>query len=910
MEGLILGFLALVLGVGFVGGLLGARARRGRDGAASVAAELERLRAEIESLHRSQQDLLARISGMETERAGRPGSADAAMQKTSAPAAERSPAVTASPALTVAQSVDAAPEMQAPAAAPERAEAQATVRPPIAQTPAEPGWLARFLFGGNTVVRVGIVVLFFGVAFLLRYTYERVQVPIELRLTGVVLAAIVLLGLGWRLRAQRPGYALALQGGGVGLLYLTVFAALRLYALLPAAGALALLTGLAVFSAMLAVLQNSMALAVLGASGGFLAPILASTGAGSHVLLFSYYALLDVGILAIAWFRAWRPLNLLGFAFTFVIGGVWGARYYRPELFGSTQPFLALFFLIFVAIPVLFARRAAPDLRAYVDGTLVFGTPLVAFGLQLGLVRDIEYGAAYSALALGAFYLVLAWRLHGRSGARLRLLVESFIALGVAFVTLAIPLAFEGRWTAAVWALEGAAILWIGVRQRRLLARVFAVLLQVGAGVAFLLDLPGREAALPVLNSACLGSVLVAVAGLFSARYLERHRERVRDAEQLVAGVLFAWGALWWAGAGLLEIDRYVARGYRHHAALGYLTLSWVALSLLARAGAWRQAALVGLGFTPLALAAALGGLFGTVGHPTARLGIAVWPAALAAHFWLLRRHEDEWPAAAPWLHGMGLWLLALLGAWELAWWIDRGVAGARTWPLIAWALMPAALLAALAARGERWGGPVAREPRGYLLIGCAPLAAYLLAWALLATITSDGNPAPLPYVPLLNPLDLALAAAVVLGAYWLIQVRRRGLLVPSEGRERGLYAVLGGALFVIANGMLLRALRHLAGVPFDFDAMLRSVTVQTAFSVFWTVIALVTMVIATRRGWRGLWLAGGGLMAVVVAKLFVVDLGNVGGVERIVSFIGVGALMLVIGYFSPVPPKSPRQTS
>src|SRR5690606_29770082 len=117
--------------------------------------------------------------------------------------------------------------------------------------------------------------------------------------------------------------------------------------------------------------------------------------------------------------------------------------------------------------------------------SLVFGVPLVAFGLQLRLVSGFEYGAAFSAVALGALYLLLARTLWQRCGARLRLLVDAYYALGIVFATLAIPLAFEGRWTAAAWALEAAAILWIGVRQARLPARAFAVLLQLGAGAAF-----------------------------------------------------------------------------------------------------------------------------------------------------------------------------------------------------------------------------------------------------------------------------------------------------------------------------------------------------------------------------------------------------------------------------------------
>ena len=64
-------------------------------------------------------------------------------------------------------------------------------------------------------------------------------------------------------------------------------------------------------------------------------------------------------IFAVAWVRPWRALNVLGFVFTFGIGTAWGVLKYRPELFGSTEPFLLLFFAFYLFIPILYARRQA-----------------------------------------------------------------------------------------------------------------------------------------------------------------------------------------------------------------------------------------------------------------------------------------------------------------------------------------------------------------------------------------------------------------------------------------------------------------------------------------------------------------------------------------------------------------------
>lgn len=116
--------------------------------------------------------------------------------------------------------------------------------------------------------------------------------------------------MGWQLRGRKPLYGLTLQGGGIGILYLTVFAAAKLYQLLPFTLAFGVLLCL-------------------------VAPALLSTGSGSHVALFSYFLLLNIGIFGIAWFKSWRLLNLLGFVFTYVIGSMWGYNYYQPSYFVS-----------------------------------------------------------------------------------------------------------------------------------------------------------------------------------------------------------------------------------------------------------------------------------------------------------------------------------------------------------------------------------------------------------------------------------------------------------------------------------------------------------------------------------------------------------------------------------------------
>jgi len=779
--------------------------------------------------------------------------------------------------------------------------------PPPPSESAPLRWLREYFTGGNLVVRVGVIVLFFGVAFLLKYAAEHTHVPIEARLAGVALGAMVLLGVGWRLRHRRPGFALALQGGAVGLLYLCVFAAFRLYHLLPPTLAFTLLAVIGASSALLALSQNSQSLALLGSAGGFLAPVFASTGTGGHVTLFSYYALLDVAILAIAWFKAWQPLNLLAFVFTFGIGTLWGVTQYSPEKFASTEPFLVFFFLIFVTISVLFALRRAPQLTHYVDGTLVFGTPVAAMGLQLALIRDIPYGRAFSAVAAAAVYLGLAWFLYRTRRDTLRLLVESFVALGAALLTLAVPLTLDGHWTAATWALEGAAALWMGLRQRRWLTCAVGSLLQFAAGLAYLAHALDDRATQAIFNTRFLCALLISLGGLLSARALSR-ASMLRDRFGAAPGYVFlAWGLGWWLFAALSESGRFMPVEWQAGAAL----LIVAATAALAGWGAirwsWTELRLPALLMLPWMLFAAI--LMAPLGHPFAHGGWLGWPVSAVVLLWNLRRHEEQLDEAVlPILHIGGLWLLSLLAAWECHWQVARWVPDSSVWADAAWAVAPAVVLAGLCTSTlmRRW--PIRIHQDLYLGGGALGLTLLLMLWTLWINLHSDAGAAPLRYLPVLNPLDLPVGLVLFVVTGWLLRLWREPDLLDDAWRH-ALVVALPAVGFCWVNGILLRTVHHWVDVPYRLGDLLRSIEVQASLSIFWTLLALGSMLWATRKGVRVVWFIGASLMAVVVAKLFLVDLAGIGTIPRIVSFIGVGGLMLVIGYFSPLPPAAAKES-
>ena len=833
---------------------------------------------------------------------------------------------------------------------------------PPSSPPSQPGPLATlkaWLFGGNTIVKLGVGILFIGLAFLAKYASEHVHVPVELRLAGIATVALVLLAVGWRLRLQRPGYAQVLQGGAVAVLYLTLFVAFRFYGVLSAGPVFAAMVVVAALAAALAVLQDARALAVIGALGGFATPLLVSSGSGNQVALFAYYLVLDLGIAAVAWHKTWRSLNLIGFVATFVVGAAWGVMRYSDAHYPSSQAFLIAYFLLFNAILLMPARRLSDDDAAHpqradgwVNGSLLFGLPAITFALQHGLVRHTDYGTAISALVLAGFYVLMARVMRSRP--RLAVTFDASLAIAIVFLTLVIPFALDARSTAGAWALEGAGLVWLGFRQRRGLPRIFGYALLVLAGGAMLWAHDQHGTPTAVFNAYLFNGVMAAVASLAAAYFVWRSGSKADSAsgalatdlnadpkvdtnaatanarvnptltslaglEALAEPLFIAWGTVWALAAAGVQIDAFVKHPFTLAASL--VAISGIALAFTAvsaRLG-WRQLAFPVLGHAPLL---ALGVLDSAqhLSSPAAGGGWWAWPVALAVHLVVLRHAAPRWPSFAQHLvHALGVLVLAAIGALQGRAITEAWGDASSAWAWLGWLVVPALLLMLLPRQRTARTWPVSAAPSAYQSTAAAVLAVGLLLWTLGANIASNGSARPLPYVPLLNPLDLGVGVALLAVWLWLRSAAAREALWH---RPQMPAAVLGVAGFVWLNAMLIRAFHHFGGVPFRFDAWVHSLAVQTGITLLWAATALVLMWLSARSAkgllaqagaehpppeigaTRLLWMVGAALLAAVVLKLLLVDLSGTGTVTRIVSFIGVGVLMLVIGYVAPLPSK------
>jgi hypothetical protein len=682
---------------------------------------------------------------------------------------------------------------------------------------------------------------------------------------------------------------------------------------------------LAAVSALLAVRQNAMPLALLGFGGGFLAPVLTSTGSGSHVALFGYYLVLNLAIAWIAHRQTWKPLNLMAFLFTFGIGSAWGAKSYTAADFWTTEPFLVLHLLLFLFISVRYTRQLVARQETTttslptVDGSLLFGVPIAAFGLQAAMLKDQPLALAASAAVMAAIYLLVGRWLWRVSGQRVLLLVEGLLGLGLIFLLLVTPLALDAQWTGVAWAIQGAGIVWIGLRQKRWWAAGIGLLMQLAAAVSFWgvsgnahLYAYERGAFTPFANSSFVSALVLALAALFTALIVMRHRSVVAAHEEEIGATwasVFQGVHLGMLAIGVLQLvaglwpELRMAVGLAHEPSA--MALMFAAVASLAWMGASRLAwpALQGAARVLLVISVlstlmwALDVAFSPARAWTHYVGLGN-AVVIAAVLWLGQRllrsaQPRAWsaellvPAWAALVHGAVF--AHALGAW--------GVARHDGWAASAAVAVPTLMALWLLRRGAAQAWPVtALHNTAFTRALHMPWLAVLVVWMLGANLLSDGSMRPLPYLPFVNPTDLMHGLAAFYAAC---------LYLAQPARNRSLWLKGAAAMgFVWLNGLLVRSLHHWAGTPMWADGALDTDAVQTGLTILWTACAFITMVLATRRGERALWMAGAALLAVVVAKLFFVDLSQVGTLARIVSFMGVGGLMLVIGYLSPMPPQ------
>jgi len=712
----------------------------------------------------------------------------------------------------------------------------------------------------------------------------------QMRLLAIAVAAIALMVVGWRLRNREGAYGQILQGLGIAMLYLVIYAASKFYALLSLDIAFAFMLLVVILGSVLAGIEDSLPLALFATAGGFLVPILTSSGDGSHIILFSYYVLLNLGVFIVAWYRSWRVLNVVGFLFTFVIAGAWGVLRYNSDLFSTTEPFLILYFLMYLTISILFTMKHPFKPQNFVDGTLVFGLPLVAFPLQINLVQTFEYGEAYSAVVLGTLYMLLSYWLRKKE--RTQLLSQAFLALGVVFYTIAIPYVFDADVSAALWSLESAAIIWIALKQERAHARYFGTFLLLLSMAVY----PESVNSYGITPTEYLGYMIVIISALIASYLLDTHQKQLSKPEGYLPKILLGLSILLWITSTpeqLMKLEMLY-----NHALLFSLTLGAFLLFMVTKWLNWKLIIQTLQGYLLFGLVIFLIKMTDTLPlpHPFEGFGALALGTLVLLNALFLYHYDKVWHYTKQ-IHILSLWFVAIVLMWELRYHAALLHMGES---IVAIAIITAPLLLAIGLlRVKKYPAWLKNYRRDYQLIGVGGLVTVMILWEGVAfRIAPDFT--MFSYLPILNLLDMTQILGLVVVGYWVY----RNADSLSGQIKTACYALLAFMTTILTTVIFARAVHHFKEVNYTFISLWGNIYFQTGISILWSMIAIVLMFLSKRYKNRPLWLAGFGLLVLVVFKLFFVELASSGTIERIISFIVVGTLLLLIGYFVPLPPQ------
>ena len=759
------------------------------------------------------------------------------------------------------------------------------------------GLIWNWVVTGNPLAKIGMLLLFFGLSYLLKYSIENELVSASTRLMMAGAGCLALLGIGWWLRKKNLIYALILQGGGIGGIYITIFAATKIYDFIPIGIALAIMVFICIVSVILAVLHRAISLAVLASLGGYLAPVLLSTGSGNYIALFSYYLILSIGILIISHWQVWRLLNLIGFAFTFGIGFIWAIPNYTHADYLPCQLFLIANWLIFGVATELSTLKNKLKLNIPFDATLLFGTPLIGFIFQHRLASEWPYGVAIASSLYGLAYFALSWFALKRYREEGKLLAIAFFMLSVTFATLAVPFAFSAEWTSIVWAIEGVMILAFSVLQQQKKPAIAGTIL---VAVSFVLLFN-----MPIIS---LGDWLMIVTQVI---------------------VVFAVGILWYR-APFTHLD---------NRAIGYVTLfisvvSWGYSVLLLQEYGENWFSPAGKSITFAFILISCWGMF-FVGKKTqfselASCSVLLWPMSaliMLVYIYLADSLINNWLSAIFWcaifasgfyllkvnillpkqrinkalIHSIHLIFIGLFLFAEIIWLMDvTYLYVSLHFASVIFVISLFIVISYLLAMKVNW---IKEYQNTYWVVTLPVLG--LLALFLIFANFNDGTESGIKFIPLLNLMDLMGVIGIWVGYKFISVIKQspKYQLLLKNNLPIFNY-IIPAMIFWWANGILLRGLVFATDIDWSSYAIINSKVIQTVLAIIWAITALVTMVMATRRKSRSQWFIGGVLLAVVIAKLFLIDTSLSSGLLRALAFIGVAILILLIGYFSPLPPK------
>jgi hypothetical protein len=501
--------------------------------------------------------------------------------------------------------------------------------------------------------------------------------------------------------------------------------------------------------------------------------------------------------------------------------------------------------------------------------------------------------------------------------------VKASLCAGVFFANAAIVLSLPPEGVTFVLLLFGWLAALAGIKLKDLTIRAAGAALQVAGPALFFLF-----AAQP--NLRLLMAVLAALLPLscfFAAMYAGRKDEGGPAGPDME--LLFGWGLLWFYGlvsrwvftSGIFVFPFYVLLAFFTLCGVFFLLAGQKFGSRLAQIPAaipsllalylFASAIFEGQGPFPLAEFLSFPG-----GHPLADMGALVWPIFFLGQTMTLAllgsgddREGDAWEVALSYMHGGNFILFTMIVTAELSYWFSRGFTEVNLYWIDLLIVLFLALIVNVTASGQ---GIMARfspaRRRQYGLAGCGALCALLCIWAVSSFLLA-GDSSPMAYLPLLNPLAFAEAVIFFSATWWSLRSARLYPDFEAWMTSRVAIAVCTVLTMAFSTVETARIFHFYGGTPFTLPALWRDLVFQTTVTMLWGLWSLGMMRIGSKNAaHRRIWNIGAVLLSCNILKLIFADLAGSGRLTRVFSFLGLGVLLMVIGYLTPLPTENSKK--
>ncbi|MCH8319245.1 MAG: DUF2339 domain-containing protein, partial [Bacteroidetes bacterium] len=312
--------------------------------------------------------------------------------------------------------------------------------------------------------KIGIVILVIGVAIGAKYAIDHQLISPLTRIILGYLVGLGLLGFAFQLKKKYENFSAVLLSGAMAIMYFITYSAYSFYDLIPQVFAFVLMVIFTAFTVVAAINYNRQVIAHIGLVGAYAVPFLLSEDSGRIAILFSYMAIINVGILAVAFKKYWKPLYYSSFLMTWFLYFLWYVpEYQTAEHFGLALTFLSIFFatfyLTFLAYKLLQKEKFQIE-----DILLLLANSFIFYGIGYAILTNHETGEQLLGLftlcnAIVHFIVSVIIYRQKLADQNLFYLIAGLVLV---FITIAIPVQLDGNWVTLFWAGEAALLFWIG----------------------------------------------------------------------------------------------------------------------------------------------------------------------------------------------------------------------------------------------------------------------------------------------------------------------------------------------------------------------------------------------------------------------------------------------------------------